>query len=246
MEFEIFGLSCIDMVKGTVIKTGQLDYQYAWDLQRELHSKRRNQEIADTLLLLEHPHTYTIGKSGGENHLLADEQLLARQDIKVHRIDRGGDITYHGPGQLIGYPIFDLHNHYLDVHRFLRDIEEVIIKVLAEYELLGRREEGLTGVWVDGAKVCAIGIKVSRWVTMHGFAFNVTTDLSYFRNIVPCGISDKPITSLETLLDRNVQMKEVQGKVINHFQSVFGIHFTEKRPAVHFQTDISEKTAEFS
>jgi lipoyl(octanoyl) transferase len=234
------------MKAGTVYKTGSLDYQAAWDLQKELHGRRYRGGIEDTLLLLEHPHTYTIGKSGGENHLLADESALARRGIMVYRIDRGGDITYHGPGQLIGYPILDLHQHYLDVHRFLRDLEQVIIAVLAEYNLRGERKEKFTGVWVNGAKVCAIGIKISRWVTMHGFAFNINTDLSYFKNIVPCGISDKPVTSLQVLLGREVDMQEIEQKIIVHFQQIFGIHFKEKRFDSLIEGSFAETTAEIS
>lgn len=208
---------------GRIIKTGLLDYQTAWDWQRELHQQRVAGEIPDTLILTEHPHTYTIGKSGGENNLVADERLLKQNGITVYRIDRGGDITYHGPGQIVGYPILDLHNYYLDVHRFLRDLEEVIIRTLAEYDIRAGRVDGLTGVWVAGAKIAAIGVKVSRWVTMHGFAFNVNTDLKYFSNIVPCGISDKPVTSVAKLLGGEVDYDCVRETVWEKFEEVFAI-----------------------
>ncbi len=212
---------------GRVFKTGILDYQTAWDWQRELHQQRVAGEIPDTLILTEHPHSYTIGKAGGENHLVADERVLKQNGIGVYRIDRGGDITYHGPGQIVGYPILDLHNYYLDVHRFLRDLEEVIIRTLAEYDIRAGRVDGLTGVWVNGAKIAAIGVKVSRWVTMHGFAFNVNTDLKYFGNIVPCGISDKPVTSMEKLLGTKLDFEEVQNLIHHKFEEVFEIDLIE-------------------
>ncbi|HEX9653808.1 MAG TPA: lipoyl(octanoyl) transferase LipB [bacterium] len=212
---------------GRIIKTVLLDYQTAWDWQRELHQQRVAGEIEDTLILTEHPHTYTIGKSGGEEHLVADERLLKQNGITVYRIDRGGDITYHGPGQIVGYPILDLHNYYLDVHRFLRDLEEVIIRTLAEYDIRAGRVGGLTGVWVDGAKIAAIGVKVSRWVTMHGFAFNVNTDLKYFGNIIPCGISDKPVTSMKKLLGNSLDFEEVQNRIGRQFENVFQITLVE-------------------
>ncbi len=217
-----------NMKQGVLIKDDRLDYQAAWDLQKELFERRLAGDIEDTLLLTEHPHTYTLGKSGQEENLVADEFALKRQGIEVFRIDRGGDITYHGPGQIVGYPILDLHHHYLDVHRFLRDLEEVIIQTLAEYRINAGRVEDLTGVWVDGAKVAAIGVKVTRWITMHGFAFNVNTDLSYFENIVPCGITDKPVTSMEKLFGKKVDYSEVQDKVCAKFEQVFGIELSER------------------
>ena len=218
-----------DMKQGVLIKAGCLDYQAAWDLQKELFERRLAGDIEDTLLLTEHPHTYTLGKSGQEENLVADEFVLKRQGIEVFRIDRGGDITYHGPGQIVGYPILNLRNHYLDVHRFLRDLEEVIMQTLADYKIVASRVEGLTGVWVDGAKVAAIGVKVTRWTTMHGFAFNVNTDLNYFENIVPCGITDKPVTSMEKLLGSQLDYVEVQDKVCAKFGEVFEIDLTVKR-----------------
>jgi len=215
------------MKRGVLIKTGILDYQFAWDWQRELHQQRVSGEIVDTLILTEHPHTYTIGKAGGEEHLIADERVLKQNGITVYRIDRGGDITYHGPGQIVGYPILDLHNYYLDVHRFLRDLEEVIIQTLAKYDIVADRVNGLTGVWVSGGKIAAIGVKVSRWVTMHGFAFNVNTDLSYFGNIVPCGISDKPVTSMARLLGTKVDYEAVKDMVARKFEDVFDLELIE-------------------
>lgn len=215
------------MKKAYIVKTGLLDYQDAWDLQRQLHQSRVAGDMVDVLLLTEHPHTYTIGKAGGEDHLIADETRLRNRGITVYRIDRGGDITYHGPGQIVGYPILDLHNYYLDVHRYLRDLEEVIIQTLAEYGIQGSRVKGLTGVWVDGAKVAAIGVKVSRWVTMHGFAFNVNTDLNYFGNIIPCGIVNKPVTSMTRLLERKVDYEEVRNMLTQKFAEIFGLTLGE-------------------
>lgn len=215
------------MRKGILLKTGQLDYQEAWDLQKELHQAHVNKQVEDTLVLTEHPHTYTLGKSGHEENLVTEEALLNRQGIQVYRIDRGGDITYHGPGQIVGYPILDLHNYYLDIGRFLRDLEEVIIQSLTDFGINAGRVSGFTGVWVDGAKIAAIGIKVSRWITMHGFAFNVNTDLSYFGNIIPCGISNKPVTSMQKLLGRKLNIKEVENSIINNFSKVFDIHLSE-------------------
>ncbi|MFQ5866063.1 MAG: lipoyl(octanoyl) transferase LipB [bacterium] len=216
------------MREAILLKTGLLDYQEAWDLQKKLHQARFNKIIDDTFILTEHPHTYTIGKAGHEDHLITDESLLNREGIRVYRIDRGGDITYHGPGQIVAYPILDLHNCYLDVHRFLRDLEEVIIQTLAEYGIVAERFRGLTGVWVNGAKVAAIGVKVSRWITMHGFAFNVNADLSYFRSIVPCGISDRPVTSMEKLLNRKIDISEVQDQICNKFSRIFEVQLKQR------------------
>lgn len=216
------------MKPGYVLKTSLFDYQKAWDLQVALHERRRTRAIPDTLILTEHPHTYTIGKAGGESNLVASESVLRERGITVYRIDRGGDITYHGPGQIVGYPILDLHDHYLDVHRYLRDVEEVLIRTLGDYGIVAGREPGLTGVWADGAKIAAIGVKVSRWVTMHGFAFNVNTDLSYFGNIIPCGITDKPVTSMQQLLNRKLDMAEVGERVVEKFSDVFNLRFEER------------------
>jgi lipoyl(octanoyl) transferase len=216
------------MRRGILVNAGCLEYQKAWDLQRQVNRARLVGEIADTLILTEHPHTFTLGKTGEENNLVTEESALQQRGIKVYRIDRGGDITYHGPGQIIGYPILDLKQYYLDVHRYLRELEEVLIAMLSEYGLSGKRFEGFTGVWVNGAKVSAIGIKVSRWVTMHGFALNVNTDLSYFGNIVPCGIPDKPVTSMQKLLGYEVDCAEVQEIIVEKFQDIFSIELAEQ------------------
>jgi lipoyl(octanoyl) transferase len=203
------------------VDLGKTEYESCWKLQRELFDLRLADAIPDTLLLTEHQPVYTIGRSGDPNHLLAGLAELQEKGIALFYNDRGGDITYHGPGQLVGYPILDLHNHYLDLHRYLRDIESVIINVLGHFGIRGSRIEGYTGVWVGNDKVCAIGIKSSRWVTMHGFALNVCTDLSYFDRIIPCGIFEKGITSIQELLGRTVTTSEVIPELLREFAGVF-------------------------
>jgi len=174
------------------------------------------------LFLLEHPHTYTLGKTADKENLVGDKKYLDENKISVYDIDRGGDITYHGPGQIVGYPIISLTNWKQDTHKYLRAIEEVIIKVCEEYSLQGSRVEKYTGVWIEDRKICAIGIKVSRWITLHGFAFNVNTDLKLFNGIIPCGITDKEVTSLNLELKKEIQLNDVKEKIIHHFMSAFG------------------------
>lgn len=198
-----------------------LEYKMAWELQYHIHSLRVNNQIEDTLILLEHPNTYTLGKTAHIENLISDKEFLDKHSISVFNIDRGGDITYHGPGQLVGYPIINLSEWYQDSHKYLRNLEEVIIKVCEDFGLKAERNEKYTGVWIEDRKIAAIGIKISRWVTMHGFAFNVNTDLNLFNGIIPCGISDKAVTSLEKELGRKFQISEVKEKVINHFKEVF-------------------------
>lgn len=206
------------------VDIGLSAYDEAWELQRRVWNARVGGKIPDVLILTEHRHVYTLGKSTNENHLLAKEEELKRKGVDVYQIDRGGDITYHGPGQIVGYPILDLNDYYLDVHRYLRDLEEVIIRTLRESGVAGTRVDGMTGVWVGGNKIAAIGIKVSRWVTMHGFAFNVNTDLSYFDRIIPCGIFHKGVTSLREVLGRAVDIKLVEADLLRSFEDVFGVH----------------------
>ena len=220
---------------------GLIDYKDAWDFQEKLFGEIVSVKIANRdlpeeqkkltgnhLLFCEHPHVYTLGKSGEESHLLADENSLREKQAVFYKINRGGDITYHGPGQLVGYPILDLDNFFTDIHKYLRFLEEVIIRTLAEYGLQGDRYPGYTGVWLDpndafrARKICAMGVRSSRWVTMHGWGFNVNTDLSYFGNIVPCGIQDKPVTSLQKELGRAVDMEKVKEKLRRHFADLFG------------------------
>jgi lipoyl(octanoyl) transferase len=219
---------------------GLMPYKQAWDYQQvifdgtvadKLWNRKAEPEqqrpIRHYLLFCEHPHVYTLGKSGDDNHLLANEQMLKRINAEYFHINRGGDITYHGPGQIVGYPILDLDFFFTDIHRYLRYLEEVIILTIAEYGLQGERSPGETGVWLDvgkanARKICAMGIKASRWVTMHGWAFNVNTDMNYFNYIVPCGITDKAVTSLEKELGGTMDMEEVKSKVRRNFEQIFG------------------------
>jgi lipoyl(octanoyl) transferase len=211
-----------------VIKLGLTDYKSTWDLQKKIFDLRVEGKISDVVLLNEHHHVYTIGKSGNGNHLLASEEELRSKGAEVYYIDRGGDVTYHGPGQLVGYPILDLNTYYLDIHRYLRDLEEVIIRTLGEFGIKANRDSNFTGVWVGSEKIAAIGVKVSRWVTMHGFAFNVNTDLSYFDRIIPCGIFHKGVTSIEKLLGQQVPLDEVSQLIVKHFEEVFGVKSIEQ------------------
>lgn len=206
-----------------VFNLGLTDFKSTWDLQRRLFQLRVGQNIPDILLLNEHQHVYTFGKNSDPDHLLAGREELIRSGAEVFHIDRGGDVTYHGPGQLVGYPILDLKHYYFDVHRYMRDIEEVLIRTLKEYGITATRDSEYTGVWVAGEKIAAIGIKVSHWVTMHGFALNVNTDLSRFHRIIPCGIFHRGVTSLGQLVHDRVDLTEVSGIVVKKFEEVFGI-----------------------
>lgn len=207
---------------------GNIDYASAWQLQRDLVQQRRTGDIPDTLLLLEHqPPVITLGRAAHAEHLLKPPEDLQRMGIQLIETDRGGDITYHGPGQLVGYPILDLREHGRDVHLYLRQLEEVIIIALSHFGIAGHRKEGLTGVWVGEEKVAAIGIKVSHWITMHGFALNVCPDLSHFDLIVPCGIRDKGVTSLQRLLNREVTLCEAISPVVQAFAHTFNLQPAE-------------------
>jgi lipoyl(octanoyl) transferase len=206
-----------------VCDLGLTRYGDAWELQRELFQLRTEGQVPDILLLTEHTHVFTIGKSGSDSHLLASRPELDSVGADVFHIDRGGDITYHGPGQLVAYPILDLQNFYLDVHRYLRDLEKVIILTLNEYGIAGERDPRYTGVWVGGKKLAAIGVKVSRWITMHGVAINVNSDLSYFNRIIPCGIADRGVTSVEALLSRRIDLNEFSRLFVGAFGKVFGV-----------------------
>ena len=218
---------------------GKIDYKECWDFQEELFAeilavkssnKKKNKtiETKNYLLFCEHPHVYTLGKSGDEKNLLVNEEYLKSRGATFHKINRGGDITYHGPGQLVGYPILDLDNFFTDIHKYLRFLEEAVILTLREYGLESERSPGETGVWFDvgtpkARKICALGVKSSRWVTMHGFAFNINSDLSYFGNIIPCGITDKSVTSLQKELGREIDMQQVKNKVKSHLIDLFGM-----------------------
>ncbi len=200
---------------------GNIPYDEAWELQGKIFRQRKNGFIPDVLLLLEHPHTYTLGKVASRENLIADEEYLRKEGISVFDIDRGGDITYHGPGQIVGYPIIDLEGWKKDSHKYLRALEEIIILTASEYGLKCGRNEKYTGVWIENRKIAAIGIKISSWITMHGFAFNVNTDLSKFRGIIPCGISDKDVTSLEIELGSKIGMQEVVSRLVKNFIGLF-------------------------
>jgi lipoyl(octanoyl) transferase len=222
------------------IDLGLIDYKEAWDYQEKIfdsivQTKVNNRSLPVTeqiptknyLILCEHPHVYTLGKSGHESNLLVNEQELKQKNATYYKINRGGDITYHGPGQVVGYPILDLDNFFTDIHKYLRFLEEMVILTLAEYGIKAGRSAGETGVWIDvenpqkARKICAMGVRASRWVTMHGFALNVNADLDYFGNIIPCGIVDKAVTSMDKELGHLVDEQEVKKKLEKHFADLF-------------------------
>lgn len=241
------------------IDLGLIDFKQAWDYQEKLFDEvvqikinnrkintnsipqtpnsellTPNSELLPTpsyLLFCEHPHVYTLGNSGNKEHLLINEQQLIQKNATYYKINRGGDITYHGPGQIVGYPILDLDNFFTDIHKYLRFLEEIVIRTLAEYGIESGRSKGETGVWLEAEnplkarKICAMGVRASRWVTMHGFAFNINTDLGYFGNIVPCGIMDKAVTSLDKELGKKVDEEEVKQKLKKHFADLFECEF---------------------
>ncbi len=211
-----------------VVRAGTMEYGVALSLQRSLLAARRSGLIDNVLLILEHPPTYTIGRRlRASDHLLYGEETLKARGIRVYETDRGGDITCHGPGQLVGYTIFDIAAWYQDVYRYLRDLEAVIIGLLDEFGIAARRLEGITGVWVEDRKVAALGIRVSRWFAMHGFSLNVHPDLTLYDGIVPCGIADREVTSLERILGRPVAMEEVETSLLHHLGKVFDMSFEE-------------------
>ena len=228
------------MKKVKCINLGLIDYKQAWDYQEKLFTeivsvKINNRDLSQEnkvqtpnyFLFCEHPHVYTLGKSGDAQNLLINEKQLEEKNATFYKINRGGDITYHGPGQIVGYPILDLDNFFTDIHKYLRLLEEMVILTLDEYGIEAGRSKGETGVWLDVGvphkvrKICALGVRASRWVTMHGFAFNINTDLNYFGNIIPCGITDKAVTSLDKELGRKVDEEEVKQKLKKHFANLF-------------------------
>lgn len=210
-----------------VRRLGVVQYGPTWDYQRNLAAARRDGLVEDTLLLLEHPHTFTLGRRGKYEHILVDRREQARLGIEIHEIDRGGEVTYHGPGQLVGYPIVKLDRWGRDIRRYMRDLEEVLIRAIAPLGVRGRRIEGRTGVWVGEEKIAAIGVRVAYWVTTHGFALNVDPDLAFFERIVPCGITDRGVTSLARLLGEAPPMREVEGGVIAAFGAVLGLEMAD-------------------
>lgn len=235
--------------KVTVSDLGLKDYKETWDFQEELFKEiialkvknrreARAMETPNHLIFVEHPHVYTLGKSGDMQNLLVAEDQLEAKGATFYKINRGGDITYHGPGQIVGYPILDLDNFFTDIHKYLRFLEEIVILTLADYGLKAERSKGETGVWLDvgtpfARKICAMGVRASRWVTMHGFALNVNTDLGYFDLMVPCGIKDKAVTSLNVELGKNeVDMEEVKQKLLKHFEVLFGAELIKEKTSV--------------
>jgi lipoyl(octanoyl) transferase len=207
----------------SVRRLGVVPYEEALALQRSLVEERRAGRIGDTLLLLQHPHVITVGVrgDGGRSHVLASPETLAACGVGIHETGRGGDVTYHGPGQIVGYPIFDLNPDRRDVHRYVRDLEEVLIRTAADYGIDAERIAGLTGVWVGREKLAAIGVRIARWITSHGFALNVSTNLDYFNLIVPCGIPDRGVTSIERLLGHPAELADVEERLAGHFNNVF-------------------------
>ncbi len=236
-------------MKNTTVKYedwGLMDYQQAWDKQEEIFSKtvaiktkNRNEPEDQTqtenfLIFVEHPHVYTLGKSGKPENLLLNEHQLKEKGATYYKINRGGDITYHGPGQIVGYPILDLDHFFTDIHLYLRTLEEAVILTLKDYGIEAGRYPGFTGVWIDAdndkaRKICAMGVRCSRWVTMHGFAFNVNTDLDYFKNIVPCGIDDKDVTSMQRELGKKVDIQEVKENLRKHISVLFAMNIKNQK-----------------
>ncbi|MEI8193265.1 MAG: lipoyl(octanoyl) transferase LipB [Flavobacteriia bacterium] len=220
---------------------GTVDYKEAWDYQGVLFNEIIQQKISEKdvehksnplnhLITCQHPHVFTIGKSGNESNLLANEKDLDAMEATFYKINRGGDITYHGPGQLVVYPIFDLDQFFTDIHKYMRFLEECVILTLLDFGITGTRMEGLTGVWIADEiprKICAFGVKSSRWVTMHGIGFNVNTDLSYFDSIVPCGITGKEVTSMKQEIGTTLDLQEVQSRLLYHLKTLFGYVETE-------------------
>lgn len=220
---------------------GKKDYKQTWDYQEELFKnivdikiqnrrEETNNQTPNYLLFVEHPHVYTLGKSGDISNLLLSQKQLEAKGATFYKINRGGDITYHGPGQIVGYPILDLENFFTDIHKYLRFLEEVIILTLADYNIASTRSDGETGVWLGvgtpfARKICAMGVRASRWVTMHGFALNVNADLGYFDNIIPCGIKGKAVTSLHVELGKEINEEEVKEKILKHFKDLFEAEF---------------------
>ena len=220
---------------------GLIDYQEAWDFQEQLFKATIDRKIAQRngatevatenhLLFCEHPHVYTLGKSGSVDHLLLSDDQLTQHDARFYKINRGGDITYHGPGQLVAYPIFDLDLFFTDIHKYMRFLEEAVIATLADFGIKGERYDGLTGVWIEpttarARKICAMGVKSSRWVTMHGIGFNVNSNLSYFSHIVPCGIDDKAVTSMQQELGHEVDMSAVKAALKKHLAAGFAYQY---------------------
>jgi lipoyl(octanoyl) transferase len=222
---------------------GKVDYKEAWDfqeklfqegVQRKINKRNGTEELnpENYLIFCEHPHVYTLGKSGEKEHLLLNQNELDQKNASFYHINRGGDITYHGPGQLVIYPIFDLEQFFTDIHKYMRFLEEAVIQTLSKFNVVGERSDGLTGVWlepstINARKICALGVKSSRWMTMHGIGFNICTDLNYFNHIIPCGIQNKDVTSLEKEISRTVTVEEVIPIILDELQQLFGFEIKE-------------------
>lgn len=207
-----------------LIESGQIDYGRALHLQKRIFQIKKEGKLKkDVLILLEHSPTITIGKRGSREEILADKSSLKRKGISVYEIGRGGRLTYHGPGQLVGYPLLDLTNYGKDLHLYLRNLEELIIRTLQDFDIQGRRRKGLTGVWIKSKKIASIGVEVKRWMSLHGFALNVNTDLDYFSFIQPCGMEAQIMTSMDKLTDKNLSVEEVARKLVSHFEDVFSV-----------------------
>ncbi|MEE3145007.1 MAG: lipoyl(octanoyl) transferase LipB [Bacteroidota bacterium] len=230
--------------KVTIINLGLVDYKKAWDIQEKYFKQAIDRKIAirngenlpppsNYLILCEHPNVYTIGKSGKEENLLLSSEEVKSKEASFYKINRGGDITYHGPGQLVVYPILDLDQFFTDIHKYMRFLEQAVINTLLKFGIQSSRIDGMTGVWIDSAlpsarKICAMGVKSSRWVTMHGIGFNINTNLDFFSHIVPCGIDDKAVTSMQKELGIEVDMQEVENTIIEEFKSLFGFQIKHK------------------
>ncbi len=228
----------------TIINLGLVDYKKAWDIQEKYFKQAIDRKIAirngenlpppsNYLILCEHPNVYTIGKSGKEENLLLSSEEVKSKEASFYKINRGGDITYHGPGQLVVYPILDLDQFFTDIHKYMRFLEQAVINTLLKFGIQSSRIDGMTGVWIDSAlpsarKICAMGVKSSRWVTMHGIGFNINTNLDFFSHIVPCGIDDKAVTSMQKELGSEVDMQEVENTIIEEFKSLFGFQIKHK------------------
>lgn len=229
---------------------GRMAYSKAWALQKETQKKLVDQKryarentpqkdyLNDQFFFTEHPHVYTIGKSGNRSNLLKNISELSTIEAEYVETDRGGDITYHGPGQIVGYPIIDLEQYFTDIHRYLRYLEETIIQTCSDYDIEAVRIKGLTGVWVNDEKICAMGLRCSRWVTMHGFALNVHTDLNYFNHIIPCGISDKKVTSLEKILGHTIDPEEVKSILLKKFSEIFDVNIQKQNKLPNWDKEL--------
>ena len=214
--------------KGYIINLGLIDYQKAWDLQHLLWSKRVAGELPDLLLFLEHPHVITLGRRGNRSHLLASQEVLETMRIPIFHVERGGDVTYHGPGQMVVYPIFDLKEYGYRLIRYIGQLEEVILRVLGDFGIQGRRDPVNRGVWVDGEKIASVGVTIKRWVSFHGFSLNYETDLKYFELINPCGLEGKKMTSMAKVLKTKISRQDLVKKIDFHFKQIFERNWEEK------------------